>query len=209
MFRNWFAKLALVRMRRASRRAAGRASRNRLWRPRFDTLESRDVPSITAGPEFPVNTTTIGFQVGVRIAADAAGNYVAVWVSSGQDGSANGVYAQRYAADGSARGGEFPVNTYTIDNQLTPAIAVDAAGNFVIAWTSYDQDGSDFGIYAQRYAADGTILGGEFPVNNYTTNRQFYPSLAADAAGNFVIAWQSFGQDGSGEGVYAQRYAAD
>jgi hypothetical protein len=27
-----------------------------------------------------------------------------------------------------------------------------------------------------------------------------------DADGDFIVAWQSFGQDGSGEGVYAQRY---
>ena len=31
-----------------------------------------------------------------------------------------------------------------------------------------------------------------------------------DAAGDFVVAWESFspGQDGSGEGVYAQRFGS-
>ena len=31
--------------------------------------------------------------------------------------------------------------------------------------------------------------------------------MAADAAGNFVVVWQSDGQDGSGYGVFGQRYA--
>jgi hypothetical protein len=29
-----------------------------------------------------------------------------------------------------------------------------------------------------------------------------------DAAGNFVVTWSSYGQDGSGSGIYAQRYNA-
>src|SRR5215212_3119970 len=50
--------------------------------------------------------------------------------------------------------------------------------------------------------------GPEFQVNAYTPDNQIYPSVAADADGDFVVAWESEGQDGSGYGVYFQRYNA-
>ena len=32
------------------------------------------------------------------------------------------------------------------------------------------------------------------------------PAVAMDTEGDFVVAWESFGEDGGGYGVYAQRY---
>ena len=43
----------------------------------------------------------------------------------------------------------------------------------------------------------------EFLVNTYTTSGQSAPSLAMDSAGDFVAVWSSYGQDGSGSGIYA------
>jgi len=52
----------------------------------------------------------------------------------------------------------------------------------------------------------GMPLGPEFLVNTFTTDNQYVPAVAADAAGNFVVVWQSYGQDGSFAGVFGQRY---
>src|SRR6185503_20432602 len=89
-----------------------------------------------------------------------------------------------------------------------PAVAADAAGNFVVVWASYLEDGSLYGVFGQRYAGAGTALGSEFRVNTYTTGAQTFPSVAADAAGNFVVVWHSNGQDGSSFGVFGQRYSS-
>jgi large repetitive protein len=35
---------------------------------------------------------------------------------------------------------------------------------------------------------------------------QYNSSVAADPAGNFVVVWQSLGQDGSGFGIFGQRF---
>src|SRR5688500_14679047 len=51
--------------------------------------------------------------------------------------------------------------------------------------------------------------GGETPVNIYTAADQRQPSAAALAGGGFVVTWTSDDQDGSGAGVYAQRYDSD
>src|SRR6267378_942596 len=96
---------------------------------------------------------------------DAAGGFVIAWQSNIQDGSSYGIYAQRYNASGVPQGGEFPVNSYTTGAQVKPSVGMDAAGGFVIAWQSDGQDGSSYGVYAQRYNASGVPQGGEFPVN--------------------------------------------
>jgi hypothetical protein len=46
-------------------------------------------------------------------------------------------------------GAEFQVNTYSSGDQFAPQIASDAAGNFVVAWSGY-QDGSFLDAFARR-----------------------------------------------------------
>jgi hypothetical protein len=158
------------------------------------------------GGEFQVNTYTTNEQEYPSVASDAAGNFVVVWESLGQDGRGYGVFAQRYDAGGAPRGCEFQVNTYTTDNQGGAEVASDVAGDLVVVWMSAGQDGSGFGIFAQRYDSTGTPRGSEFRVNTFTTQGQSFPAVASDPGGNFVVAWASNGQDGSGYGVFAQRY---
>jgi hypothetical protein len=43
-------------------------------------------------------------------------------------------------------------------------------------------------------------------VNTYTTGHQFDHDVAADGAGSSVVAWDSVGQDGDQQGVFARRY---
>ena len=160
------------------------------------------------GTEFQANTYTTDSQYHSAIAALADGGYVITWQSNGQDGSGYGVYAQRYTSSGVPYGSEFRVNTYTADHQYGPAIAALADGGYVITWQSNGQDGSGYGVYAQRYASSGIAYGSEFQVNTYTVDSQYNPAIAALADGGYVITWQGYGQDGSGWGVYAQRYAS-
>jgi hypothetical protein len=77
-----------------------------------------------------------------------------------------------------ATAAEFRVNTTTAYYKESPCIAMDAAGNFVIAWTDYGQDGDGDGIYAQRYNNNGAAVGSEFRVNTTTTSDQSDPSVA-------------------------------
>jgi hypothetical protein len=56
-------------------------------------------------------------------------------------------------------------------------------------------------------AAQGDPVLDEFPVNSTTLNSQQDSSIAMDADGDFVIAWQSK-SNGTTWDVYAQRYSA-
>jgi hypothetical protein len=102
-------------------------------------------------------------------------------------------------------GGEFAVNTYTTGNQSGPAVASDAAGNFVVAWNDYAEEGS-IGLFARRFDGAGNP-GAVFHVNTYTTGIQAAPAVAFDPSGNFVIVWDSE-QDAGTFGIYARRYDA-
>jgi CSLREA domain-containing protein len=162
------------------------------------------------GVQFRVNTYTAGDQQWPEVAMDSSGDFVVVWQSQGQDGSNLGVYARRYNAAGTALdASEFRVNQTTNLDQAAPAIAADSSGNFVVTWVTRSQDAANtWGIYARRFAANGTALSNEFLVNTYTASDQEVPTIAMDSTGNFVIAWSSNGQDGSTFGIYAQRFDA-
>jgi hypothetical protein len=160
------------------------------------------------GPEFRVNTYTTSYQFGRSVAVSSLGDFVVVWNSYTQDGSSWGVFGQRYATSGKPLGPEFRVNAYTTGTQHFPAVALDSAGNFVVVWHGYAQDGSARGIFGQRYAAAGSPLGPEFRVNTFTTSEQSFPRVAMDGAGDFVVVWGSDEQKSSTYGVFGQRYAA-
>jgi hypothetical protein len=150
-------------------------------------------------------TTADGAQ---PVGMDAYGNYVVVWSSQGQDGDGWGVYGQRYDATGMPLGGEFQVNTTTAGDQNQPSVAVAADGSFLVVWQSQGQDGDGWGVYGQRFDASGNRVGGEFQVNSTNAGNQENPAVATDGQGDYVVTWQSYGQDGDGWGVYAQRYNA-
>ena len=74
-----------------------------------------------------------------------------LWTSLAQDGSAEGVFGQRFDAAGALAGSEFRVNAVTADGQHS-ALAALADGSVAAAWQSQDQDGDGSGIYAHHYA---------------------------------------------------------
>ena len=164
------------------------------------------------GPEFRVNTYTTDSQEQPRVASDLNGNFVVVWTSEAQDGSAAGVFGQRYAGSGAPLGGEFRVNTYTTGFQYNPAVSAAASpNNFVVVW----QDGTGpgggqpgRGVFGQRYATVGVPLGPEFQVETYTTGYQGAPDIVVQPSGSYVVVWHSDGQDGSDLGIYGQRYGS-
>jgi hypothetical protein len=177
-----------------------------VWTSYYDVSGQRfNAAGVAQGGPFVVNTYTTGLQYAGKVATDADGNFVVAWFSS-QDGSDYGVFGQRFDATGVPDGGEFRVNTYTTDRQWWPSVASLPRGRFVVSWHSDTQDGSNNGVFGQLFDKAGAPEGAEFRVNTYTSFDQMYPAVAASPDGDFVVVWQSFGQDGSDSGVFGQRY---
>jgi hypothetical protein len=159
---------------------------------------------------FLINSYTAGNQNDPRLAVQPNNNFIVTWTSYLPNGDSYGIYAQRFNAIGLPLGSEFRVNSNTITTNVkhSPSIGVQTNGDFVIAWSSFLQDGDNFGVYAQRFNATGSLLGLEFPVNTYTDNFQGKPIIRVQFNNHFIIAWRSNGQDGDSWGVYAQRFNA-
>src|SRR5207249_4596824 len=105
------------------------------------------------------------------------GDFVVAWSTFLTDPD---IHAQRYNAAGQPQGGEFPVNTITARYQNNAAVALDAGGNFVIAWQNEVTSGN-YEIYAQLFNAAGVAQQGEFQVNTGTWYNQILPAAGMDA----------------------------
>lgn len=167
---------------------------------------------LPVGAEFQVNSYTTSGQSTPDVGSDGGSGFVIVWHGARQDDPATtrfGVFGQRFASNGTRSGTEFQVNTVTADSQFFPTVGADGAGGFAVAWVSSLQDGQQGGIFAQRFGSDGSRAGSEFRVNTFTAGDEDRPSLGADGAGGFVVAWESYGQDTSQDGIFAQRFISN
>jgi len=144
------------------------------------------------GAEFQVNTHTTYDQKNAAIAMDENGNFVVVWSSYLQDGSSNGVFGRLFDPNCGQLGEEFQVNTTSAGNQAEPAVAMDAAAGFIVAWQGpgfIEENRED--IYAQRFDPNGAPAGEEFLVNSYTDDQQLFPCATMNDHDTFVIVWES------------------
>jgi len=150
------------------------------------------IPSSSAfayGGEFQVNTRPAYDQTYADIAMDANGNFVVVWSSYFESNRSNDIFGRRFNATGEPLGDEFQINTTQLGNQKEPSVAMDAAGNFVVAWQS--KDGNDWDIFAQRFDPNGQPIDDEFRVNTNTFSKQQSPKVAVNDNGAFVIVLES------------------
>jgi len=162
-----------------------------------------------------------GVQYTPDVAADAAGNLMLVWSdASGADGEGYGVFGRLFDVQSQAFGPVFAVAATTAGNQtagnsidLAPRVAALAGGGYVVVWPSDSSDGSGWGVVGQRFAADGTTVGGEFLVNQSVTGDQYMPDVVALAGGGFVVGWYNSHVDRidstSSSDVYMREYQAN
>ncbi|MCK6448396.1 MAG: hypothetical protein L6Q99_18560 [Planctomycetes bacterium] len=158
--------------------------------------------------EAQANTFIASSQEAVTLARDAAGRTLVVWQSRKQEDGNYGLYAQRFAADGTKLGAETHVNQYTKFAQTRPAVALDASGAAWIAWESDGQDGSFGTIVARRFDAELDTATNEVIVNDALIGHQTDVALACDAAGNAVIAWAGPNEHKT-RSIFVRRFGPD
>jgi len=151
-----------------------------------------------------VNTNTTDDQAFPAVAADAGGDFVVVWHSSGQADS-YGVFGQRYTNAGAPVGAEFQVDSYATlvsVEQTFPAVAADADGGFVAVWVSASggQDGDGPGVFGQRLQpvdsvseliGDGGTATSDTESDGATAQDPVETSVTSPAAGTVSILEQA------------------
>ena len=102
-------------------------------------------------------------------------------------------------------------DSFQVASNLTTfglSVAADAEGDFVVVWDKSGGDGNGYGIFARLFDKTGNPRGSDFQVNTYSIGDQQNPAVAMSSNGNFIVVWESNGEDGSGLGVFARRYGA-
>lgn len=123
--------------------------------------------------------------------------------ASARTAAGTSLHAQGYDLTGARVGGEFQINTYSFGAQSSPTVVGLPDGGFAMGWSSFLEDGSGYGIFEQRYNADGSSFGIETRVNNITAGKQYsYPfggggRMALLDNGELVNVWST--ELGAGE----------
>lgn len=129
-----------------------------------------------------------GYGENSTLAALSNGGFVITYVTF--DSSTSGTYGIVYDASGTATSGPFLINTTTASQQQGDSVAATSDGGFVASWHSYGQDTPDsWGVYFQRFDAQGNKLGGEVQVNTSTAGDQYGGELAVLKDGSIVVSY--------------------
>ncbi|MBL4706468.1 MAG: hypothetical protein JKY54_18210, partial [Flavobacteriales bacterium] len=165
------------------------------------------------GSELAINTTTAGNLINATVAMDRNGNFMVTWSSMTQDGDHYGIFSRIYNSSGTAQTGEVQVNTTTAGTQDNSSVSATKNGDYIVAWTSFYQDGDQAGVYAQVISSAGAFMDSETLINTRTTDFQQLPDVAVyDTSYASVIVWQdglrnsTSTHDGDGYGVYYQAF---
>lgn len=151
--------------------------------------------------ELLVNAAVPGQRTCPRVAASANGSFVVVWEERDGDGVAS-VWARLLDPAGAKQGSDFPVAADVWDCRY-PDVAMDADGNFVVAWLL---DRTSRSIHAQLFDADGMALGEPFEISQIDFSSITRPSVAMNRHGHFVVAWDGDPNLASLDDVHARCY---
>jgi hypothetical protein len=121
-------------------------------------------------------------------AVDRGGNFVLMRQTS--DGSGDGIYATMYDRAGNLRVNTFRVNDQTAGDQKDPKVAVNANGDFAIAWTGdINNTTRTAEVYVKRFRANGTAVAPETRASIPDNGWSWGNGIAIDGSGNFTVTW--------------------
>lgn len=129
-----------------------------------------------------------------RVAMNGDGAFVVAWQGHSANDNGQHVRAQRYDRDGLPQGAPIPVESNPGLGH-DPAVAIDEAGGFVVAWSAYQGGASapPYGdhVFARRFNASGQPLGGDIWLNAPLGNSTREIAVAMNEHGDAVVVWPS------------------
>jgi hypothetical protein len=156
--------------------------------------------------EIQVNSYTNDYQWFGDVLVNSDDSFTVTWCSWEQDGFDGGIYLQQFDSNGEKNGAEIIVNTTKVQYQWLPRIVGWPDGKFAVVWSSWKQDGSREGIFAQYFNADGARISLEAQVNQYSPSYQWEPDACIGNENELIVTWSSWGQFGSDYEIIARRF---
>jgi hypothetical protein len=150
----------------------------------YDIRAQRMVGGIKFGPELVVSAATTD-EDEPAVAMDSHGDFVVAWREVETNGHTN-VLAQRFNFSGTRLGGIVPVAT-GIFQQHDPSVAMDARGDFVVAYTR-DTNNSNPDVFAKLFNVNNQLVA----VDNVaiTSFSEEHASVAMAPNGRFDVAFE-------------------
>lgn len=161
-----------------------------------------DATGQPVGDDVQLNELTAGVQAEPALAIATDGKFVATWSSFTGTADLHDIRGRAFAADGSPLGSEFAVNAFTPGDQTQPRLAIEGTDAALFVWQS--AAAGHIGIFGRLFDLTGRPQGDEQQVDSFGLGRLTSPSVASNAAGTFLAAWDSYEQDGSVEGIFAR-----
>lgn len=156
-----------------------------------------------------------GDQRNPAIGRNASGLTAIAWDCYACDATDWGVRGRTFDAAGTPITSEFVVNQHLADDQTTPAVAVDADGKILMAWSSELLAERRISIVGRYFSADGTPTAGEFRISRESTpdttlRPQVNPIARIDPNGLHRVGWIGNRAESGRTGAYlARAYAVD
>jgi len=161
------------------------------------------VSGTLAGPEVLVNSGTGGAQTLPRVVylSWPTPGFAVAWEGAGA------VFVRRLGLTGAAiDAADRQVNTTLTGFQRSPALASDQSGNYAVAWESWDANGATSRILARRFQGVSPLNNIDLTIDSSASaTQQRNPAVASDTLGNWLVSWDSLGEDASGAGLVAQQ----
>jgi len=159
------------------------------------------------GNEFPVNTYSSGGQL-YPVAVSTASGYAAFWQSENQFGQQTWIVGQAYNSNGGKTTGEFQVSGTGSPEEYwaRPDACSLADGRMVVVWQRLS---GYWEIAARLFSSNAVPEKDEFRVNQFAGGSAMHPVTASTGDGGFVVVWTCDEQDGSSNGIFAQRFDKD
>ncbi len=162
------------------------------------------------GGEFRVNQQGDNEQQAPDVSRLPSGHFAVTWSSFLQTGGASyDIMLRCFDTNGVPVKDEQIANaTVTADKQQRPKISattIAGVSKYLVAWDSYSEDGSSWGIAAKLFTASGCAPAtAQAVINTTKTGDQSYVDVDVTSAGKFILLWRSENQDGSSYGIYGQ-----
>jgi hypothetical protein len=149
----------------------------------FDLRAQRLNNGKLVGPEILVSTGVANAPASVAI--DNQGDFVVAWTQFAPNGNTD-ILAQKYGPTGNRIGGNVPVAVGTFA-QTQPSVAMDAKGDFVVAYTRNTTNNNP-DIFAKQYNVNEQLV----TVVSVATSSavETNPSVAMTPDGRFDVAYE-------------------
>ncbi|MBI3110495.1 MAG: hypothetical protein HYZ01_02880 [Ignavibacteriales bacterium] len=171
-----------------------------------DIYSERIVGNNLASTNVKVNDDPAGgYNQYARVAMDAQGNYVVVWIDA-RSSSFGDLYAQRFDPQGNRIGTNFKLTkSNSLLHEYPPGISMKSDGSFVVTWAdSVRQVGKNWSIKTRFFGSTGQPLSDIIEVTNAPS---LQPDVKIGPTGTIYYAWLDGRENATLGRIYSKIYS--